>query len=113
MQTTRHHRRSGPSASSLLAVFTIWTLIPILLLLMQSVKPEGVMFADPPQFFFQPTGVHLPRFFTRNNIMDNMINSIIVAVSTMLLCVVLGSICAYSLARIRVVGSKFIAFSLF
>ena len=94
----------------IVAVFTIWTLIPIFLLLMQSVKPEGIMFADPPQFFFRPTGVHFTKIFTRNNIMDNMINSIIVALSTMLLCVVLGSICAYSLARIRVAGSKFIAF---
>ena len=67
------------------------------------------MFADPPKLFYQPIFDHFVRVFVRNDILGSMINSVIVSVSTMVLCVVLGALCAYSLARIRIPGSKFIA----
>lgn len=94
----------------IVALFILWTVVPIILLISQSVKPDNIMFADPPQYIFQPVGTHFNRVFVRNNILESMSNSVITSVSTMLLCVVLGSLCAYSLARIRVPGSKLIAF---
>lgn len=93
----------------IVALFILWTLVPIILLISQSVKPENIMFADPPQYIFRPVGTHFIRVFVRNNILESMINSVITALSTMLLCVALGSLCAYSLARIRIPGSRLIA----
>lgn len=94
----------------IVTVFVLWTLIPIILLISQSVKPDNIMFADPPQYIFQPVGTHFVSVFVRNNILESMINSVITSVSTMVLCVVLGSLCGYALARVRVPGVKVISF---
>lgn len=91
-----------------IALFFAWTVVPILLMFSQSVKPERIMFSDPPQFFFAPTAEHFASIFGRGNIMDNMANSAIVGAVTMLLCVVLGSLCAYTLARIPIPGARLI-----
>jgi ABC-type sugar transport system, permease component len=105
----KHEKRKMFFCISIVALFVLWTLIPIILLISQSVKPDNIMFADPPQYIFHPVGTHFTRVFIRNNILESMTNSVITSLSTMLLCVVLGSLCAYSLARVRIPGSKAIA----
>lgn len=74
----------------------------------QAVKPEKLMFTDPPTLLFKPTAEHIYTIFSRNNILENCGNSLVIGFSTMVLCVVLGSLCAYALARIRIPGAAFI-----
>lgn len=93
-----------------IGAFVVWTAAPIVLMLQQSVKPTLLMFSDPPQFFFQPTAEHFIKIFTKNNIMHNMINSMIVGFSTTILCLAMGSMCSYSLARLHIPGKKLWAF---
>ena len=90
--------------------FLLWTLIPIVFLAQQSIKPRLLMFADPPQFIFQPIADHYITIFTRNNIPLLMKNSLIVASSTTVLCLVLGSMCAYALSSLKLPGKNFWAF---
>lgn len=90
--------------------FLFWTITPIILMLQQSVKPTLIMFADPPQLIFKPTLKHFEKIFTKNNIMENMTNSIIVGGVTTFLCLAMGSMCAYSLAKLRIPGKHIWAF---
>lgn len=105
----RQKQKRNIICSCIVVIFSLWTLIPILMMFSQSVKPDRLMFTDPPTIFFKPTSEHFISIFTRNNILENCVNSTIIGFSTMILCVVLGSLCAYSLARMRIPGSKFIS----
>lgn len=93
----------------IIVLFCLWTVIPILMMFSQSVKPDLVMFTDPPTLFFKPTISHIREIFTRNNILDNFVNSAIIGVFTMILCLCMGSLCAYSLSRMHIPGGKAIS----
>ena len=103
------NRRRNLICTCIIILFSLWTLIPILMMFSQAVKPERLMFTDPPVIFFKPTLEHIYKIFTRNNILINCLNSLIIGFSTMLLCIVMGALCAYSLARIRIPGRRVIA----
>ncbi len=105
----RQNRKRNLLCTCIIILFSLWTVIPIVMMFSQAVKPERVMFTDPPTLVFKPTLEHLYTIFTRNNILGNCFNSVIIGFSTMLLCVVMGSLCAYSLARIRIPGGKVIS----
>lgn len=87
---SRRKRKTLILSILVVGLFVIWTVVPIYMLISQSVKPESIMFADPPKLFYQPIFDHFVRVFVRNDILGSMINSVIVSVSTMVLCVVLG-----------------------
>ena len=91
---SRRKRKTLILSILVVGLFVIWTVVPIYMLISQSVKPESIMFADPPKLFYQPIFDHFVRVFVRNDILGSMINSVIVSVSTMVICVVLGAVCA-------------------
>lgn len=93
----------------IIGVFLLWVLFPILLMFSQAVKPDRIMFSDPPKLLFEPTLEHVRKIFGRNNIMTNMGNSVIVASVTMLLSLTFGSMCAYVIGRLRFWGMPVIA----
>ncbi len=93
-----------------IVLFLVWTLIPILLMISQSVKPQLLMFTDPPTYTFEPTGEHFTKVFTKNNIGDNMLNSVVVALWTTVLCISMGSMCSYAVVRLNLPGARFLGF---
>lgn len=93
----------------IIGVFLLWVLFPILLMFLQAIKPDLIMFSDPPKFFFKPTLDHARKIFGRNNIMTNMSNSVIVAMITMVLSLVFGSMCAYVIGRVKFTGKALVA----
>ncbi len=93
----------------IIGIFLLWVLFPILLMFLQAIKPDLIMFSDPPEFFFKPTLDHARKIFGRNNIMTNMGNSVIVAMSTMILSLVFGSMCAYVIGRVKFKGKALVA----
>ncbi len=92
---------------TLITIFLIWTLLPIFLMFSQSVKPTLLMFSDPPTFFFKPTFQHFVKVFLKSNLASSMFNSIFIAVCATLLCLSMGTACAYSLSRISLPGQRF------
>ena len=80
---SRRKRKTLILSILVVGLFVIWTVVPIYMLISQSVKPESIMFADPPKLFYQPIFDHFVRVFVRNDILGSMINSVIVSVSTM------------------------------
>jgi multiple sugar transport system permease protein len=87
----------------LLALFLIWTLIPVLLILITSFKLRDI-FTGVPRLIFQPTLDNYTHAFLQMNFLTYFLNSVIVAGSTTLLCMLLGTSAAYSLARLQVPG---------
>ncbi len=98
-----HHRYKTSLALLrylLLLIFLLWVLIPIYMVFQNSIKPPVDIFSDPPKWIFKPTLEHYETVFGRQNLGKFMVNSIIVATSTMVLSVTLGSLAAYALARL-------------
>lgn len=92
-----------------IALFILWLSIPLVLVVQQSVKPKLYMFSDPPTFIFKPTIEHF-RDVLSQDISQYMGNSFIVAAFSTALCLILGSMCAYALSRLRLPGQNFWAF---
>ena len=48
---SRRKRKTLILSILVVGLFVIWTVVPIYMLISQSVKPENIMFADPPKLF--------------------------------------------------------------
>jgi multiple sugar transport system permease protein len=101
-------QEKGPKAVALnLAAYTtvclylLFVLFPILWIGLLSVKNEVQAFANPPLFVFQPTFENYYDLFTEESFGDYLLNSIIIAVSSSLLCLTVGIPMAYASARVK------------
>ena len=98
-------RWSGPFlAYAVVSLFLLWTLLPIVIIGLQAVKPTLLMFSTPPTWVFEPTAEHFLKVFARHQLHLQMRNSLIVGVSTMIVSLSVGSLAAYSLARTPIRG---------
>ena len=61
---SRRKRKTLILSILVVGLFVIWTVVPIYMLISQSVKPESIMFADPPKLFYQPIFDHFVRSLT-------------------------------------------------
>ena len=86
----------------LVFLFLIWILVPIVMVGQTSFKPSSDIFVLPPKLFFTPTLDHYTQIFSRQNFGQYLLNSVIVALSTMLLSITIGAISAYALARLPI-----------
>ena len=98
-----------------LAVYLVWTVLPLLIMFVSSFKdlleafnlPDIGDWAGIGVFFeFDPTVKHYVDLFTDNNFGRYLLNSIIAAGGSALVSVVFGSMAAYSLSRIDFRGKK-------
>lgn len=81
-----------------------WTLLPIYWIFVTSLKTRIDIFTIPPKTIFTPTldaYRELLRPTGSLSILDNMRNSIVVALITTILVILIGSLAAYSLSRYR------------
>jgi multiple sugar transport system permease protein len=90
-----------------LGIISAVTLFPILWIMITSVKPTIDIPAYPPKLFFTPTMEHYGRAFSRSGFLGSFFDSTLIAIVVMTLSVILGSMCAYSLARFNVGGKNF------
>src|SRR5579872_3657160 len=79
-----------------LVVFLLWTLIPVLLIVVTSFKRRPDIFTRVPRLVFQPTLENYTNDFVRANFAHYFLNSLIVASCTTLLSMALGTMAAYS-----------------
>lgn len=101
MGVTRKRQAIGSGVAVL--VFVLWLAVPLVLVLLQSVKPKLFMFTSPPTFIFTPTAEHF-RDALQQDIGQYMGNSLIVAAFSTAVCLILGSMCAYALSRLKLPG---------
>lgn len=105
-------------AGRLISKLGFWVLVltaivlvsfPLLWMALSSLKPSVELFKTPPAFFPRnPSLVWYGKAFTDSTVLRYFINSLIVAVSTMIIDSVFGTMGAYSLTRFKYRGRKLI-----
>jgi multiple sugar transport system permease protein len=95
----------------LLGVILLWTVVPLLWMLLSSFKPAEELTATSPQLTFSPTLDHYQALFSGGNSIGPYIrNSLIAAGVSTVIAVVLGCLAGYGLARSRFRGKDHVAF---
>lgn len=93
----------------IILIVLVFVGFPLLWMVLSSLKPSVELFKTPPSFFPKHLSlVWYKKAFSDSLVIRYFLNSFIVATSTMLIDVVLGTLGAYSLARFRYRGRKLI-----
>lgn len=99
--------RTGRSAAIFyvaMVVFVILTLFPMLWVFKMSIISESELIATPPKFLPQDVTMENYRLaFTSPRFQFGMLNSLVIAGFTTVICLAVGSVAAYALARINFV----------
>ncbi len=88
-----------------------WALVPILYMMISSVKTQVNMFSMPPQLIFEPTfAVYMDMFTGKGHFTEFLTNSVVVAILTTGLSLILGVTGGFALARGNFKREKDISF---
>lgn len=105
LRPPRHAGRrvfSGSLRYALVIVALLATLAPVYWMITISLKSEVDQFSVPPRWFlFSPTLAHYRDAFLERSFGQYLLTSMIVAVSSTICAMVLGTLCAYALARLN------------
>jgi multiple sugar transport system permease protein len=85
-----------------LSLLTVYCSGPLLWQLMTSLKPDYELTIIPPLLPVKPTVAHYLSIFKEQTFLRIMFNSAAVASSTTILSLIIGSLCAFGLAKLRV-----------
>lgn len=95
----------------LLVLVLLWVVVPIVWMLLSSLKSTNDIFSSTPVLFFTPTLAHYIDVFTSgNNFSGYIINSILAAGISTIIAVILGCLAGYGLARVHFRGKQNLAF---
>jgi multiple sugar transport system permease protein len=95
----------------LLVIVLLWILVPIVWMLLSSLKPTNAIFSSTPTFLFVPTLQHYIDVFTGGNGFSSyIVNSILASGISTLISVGLGCFAGYGLARAQFKGKDNLAF---
>ena len=81
----------------LLAVFVLWTVTPIYIIVSNSFRKTIEMKVMPPKFIFDPTFTHYEKILTLDRFGVFFRNSIIISCFSTFFCIMLGALAAYGL----------------
>ncbi len=83
-------------------MFVLLSILPLLWVFNMSIKNKGELQASPPTIIPQdPTTENYAAIFADAGFLRSLLNSAIVAGTTTIICLVLGSVAAYAIARLR------------
>jgi len=82
-------------------------LLPFVWIVITSIKPAPLVAARPPVWVFTPTFEHFIRLFIKLAFLENVFNSFIIASVTTGVCLVAGSLAAWSFVKYRL-GKDFL-----
>jgi multiple sugar transport system permease protein len=92
-------------------VAVLLSVAPIVYLLITSFKPPELTFAIPPVWTFTPTLKNYTDVITGGDFFKYFMNSLVVALTTTLIALILGAFAAYGFARFRFRGSFWLRMS--
>ncbi len=110
---TRHGKRVNIPAQILfyvlIALFVLFCTLPFIWTIITSLKSEAEIFSAPIKYLPNPIdGVNYNKIFHLSRFTRSLLNSAIVATSAMAISLLIGSICAYALARLQFPGKSII-----
>jgi multiple sugar transport system permease protein len=80
----------------------LWSLFPIVFIVISSFKQGRDIFAVPPRLFFAPTLVHYAQLWTKwGGFFTGLLNSLVVTAGTMLLAVMASAMAGFAYSRYR------------
>lgn len=88
----------------------IFTLVPILWMVLTSFKTRGDVYATPPKIFFTPSLQAYEHIFFYSDIPRMLMNTVIISVGSTALSLIVGVLAAYALARLPIPKREDIAF---
>lgn len=111
-QAIRWRRRlSNWVTNGALALLLLFALLPILWMILTSLKTPLQLIARPPVIFFKPTLQSYIDLFSRAGFLArNFWNSVLIASSTALLSLFLGSLASFAFSRFRFAGARLLLF---
>ena len=95
-----------------LCLFTALMLTPVIWAFMTSIKQPVDAFAIPPKLLFAPTFEFHQQVWFEKGFARFLLNSLVIAVSTVLISVTIGTMAAYGLSRMRGRAARGILFGL-
>lgn len=96
----RRSTRSRVAVAVVLAITLLWTLIPLVWMVLGSIKNSADVTASTPKVFFTPTADNYRNLFSgANDLTPYLWHSMVAAVLSALLSVVFGTLAGYGLAR--------------
>lgn len=95
-----------------LCLFTALMLTPVIWAFMTSIKQPVDAFAIPPKLVFAPTFEFHRQVWVEKGFAGFLVNSLVIAASTVLISVSIGTMAAYGLSRMRGRAAKGILFGL-
>jgi multiple sugar transport system permease protein len=105
----RDRTASTPSLAAqilLMAGVILFCLFPFYWMVLTSLKSQLVALQTPPAWIFEVTFSNYREVLFENNVARSLLNSLIVAVSTTILAILLGTPAAYALARFEFPAKK-------
>jgi multiple sugar transport system permease protein len=105
----RDRTASTPSLAAqilLMAGVILFCLFPFYWMVLTSLKSQLVALQTPPAWIFEVTFSNYSEVLFDNNVARSLLNSLIVAVSTTILAILLGTPAAYALARFEFPAKK-------
>jgi multiple sugar transport system permease protein len=82
----------------LAAAWALIVVLPVLWMALMMFKPEAIMFARPPVWLFSPTLAHFD-YVLAHGFVWNLVASLVIALASTLLVVIVGTPAAYAFAR--------------
>ena len=100
MRTDRLLVKVGKAVA--VAAIALWSLFPIVFIVLSSFKPGRDIFAVPPKWIFEPTFAHYLDLWNRwQSFFDGLANSLIVTVGATVLAVAASSLAGFAYSRHR------------
>jgi multiple sugar transport system permease protein len=112
MTTTSSSRGLGKQVVlyAILLLVLLWTLVPIIWMVLSSFKSGTDLLSSTPKIFFEPSLEHYATLFTTSNLQGYIWNSVLAAGISTIIAITLGCLAGYGLARSHFRGKRHVAF---
>ncbi|WP_122643910.1 carbohydrate ABC transporter permease [Luxibacter massiliensis] len=115
MDHTRKRFKKKNITNALLTVVGILVVVMIFLPILWMVRTSVITLVDlyerPLVLIFEPIFTAYKSVFAGQDFLNRLLNSLIIAVATTLLCGITGALCAYGMSRFKLPGGMFLPFS--
>jgi multiple sugar transport system permease protein len=91
---------------------SIFFFLPILWIILASLKSNAEILAVPPKFFFIPSFDNFIFMFSQPNVPRYFFNSVVLSIGSVAIAIVISFLAAYSFSRYKPAGTNFLMFLL-